>query len=143
MLASAYEGDRQSSITQRSAGKIGVNRILFFLFSFQTLLKGTFSLLTYHMQFSITARVSMTLKRQSAQSLSDHKTEGANGGTQFSDNYYFFGQILVNYTIFLANSQLTTYFGWLLAFIFPQRILFLHNPNFSSFSKSITFGGRS
>ena len=44
------------------------------LFSFQTLLKGTFSLLTCHLQFSITARVSMTLKRQSVQSLSDHKT---------------------------------------------------------------------
>ena len=41
------------------------------MFSFQTLLKGTFSLLTCHLQFSITARVSMTLKRQS---LSDHKT---------------------------------------------------------------------
>ena len=44
------------------------------MFSFQTLLKGTFSLLTCHLQFSITARVSMTLKRQSVQSLSDHKT---------------------------------------------------------------------
>ena len=43
------------------------------MFSFQTLLKGTFSLLTCHMQFSITARVSVTLKRQSVQSLSDHK----------------------------------------------------------------------
>ena len=43
------------------------------MFSFQTLLKGTFSLLTCHLQFSITARVSMTLKRQSVQSLSDHK----------------------------------------------------------------------
>ena len=42
-------------------------------FSFQTLLKGTFSLLTCHLQFSITARVSMTLKRQSVQSLSGHK----------------------------------------------------------------------
>ena len=41
------------------------------MFSFQTLLKGTFSLLTCHLQFSITARVSMTLKRQSVQSLSD------------------------------------------------------------------------
>ena len=29
MLASAYEGDRQSSITQRSAGKFGENRTLF------------------------------------------------------------------------------------------------------------------
>ena len=36
--------------------------------------------------------------------------EGANGGTQFSVNYYFFGQISVNY-YFLANSQLTTNFG--------------------------------
>ena len=44
------------------------------MFSFQTLLKGTFSLLTCHLQFSITARVSMTLKHQSVQSLSDHKT---------------------------------------------------------------------
>ena len=43
------------------------------MFSFQTLLKGTFSLLTCHLQFSITARVSMILKRQSVQSLSDHK----------------------------------------------------------------------
>ena len=45
--------------------------------SFQTLLKGTFSLLTCHLQFSITARVSMTLKRQSVQRLSDHKTARA------------------------------------------------------------------
>ena len=67
------------------------------MFSFQTLLNGTFSLLTCHMYFSITARVSMTLKRQSVQSLSDHKTEDANGCTQFSVNYYFFGQILLNY----------------------------------------------
>ena len=44
------------------------------IFSFQTLLKGTFSLLTCHLQFSITVRVSMTLKRQSVQSLSDQKT---------------------------------------------------------------------
>ena len=44
------------------------------MFSFQTLLKGTSSLLTCHLQFSITARVSMTLKRQSVQRLSDHKT---------------------------------------------------------------------
>ena len=44
------------------------------LVSFQTLLKGTFSLLTCHLQFSITAIISMTLKRQSVQSLSDHKT---------------------------------------------------------------------
>ena len=43
------------------------------MFPFQTLLKETFSLLTCHMQFSITARVSVTLKRQSVQSLSDHK----------------------------------------------------------------------
>ena len=43
------------------------------MFSFQTLLKGTFSLLTCHLQFSITARVSMTLKGQSVQSLSDDK----------------------------------------------------------------------
>ena len=40
------------------------------MFSFQTLLKGTFSPL----QFSITAKVCMTLKRQSVQRLSDHKT---------------------------------------------------------------------
>ena len=33
------------------------------MFSLQTLLKGTFSLLTCHLQFSITARVFMTLKR--------------------------------------------------------------------------------
>ena len=43
------------------------------MFSFQTLLKGTFILLTCRLQFRITARVSMTLKRQSVQSLSDHK----------------------------------------------------------------------
>ena len=43
------------------------------MFSLKTLLKGTFSLLTCHLQFSITARVSMTLKRQSVQSLSGHK----------------------------------------------------------------------
>ena len=43
------------------------------MFSFQTLLKGTFSLLTCHLQYSITARVSVTLKRQSVQSLSGHK----------------------------------------------------------------------
>ena len=43
------------------------------MFSFQTLLKGTFSLITCHLQFSITTRVSMTLERQSVQSLSDHK----------------------------------------------------------------------
>ena len=43
------------------------------MFSFQTLLKGTFSHLTCHL-FSITVRVSMTLKRQWVQSLSDHKT---------------------------------------------------------------------
>ena len=55
-----------------------------------------------------------------------------NGGTQFSVNYYFF----------LSNSQLTTNFGWLLIFTFLQRILFRHNPNFPSLSKSITFGGR-
>ena len=42
--------------------------------SFQTLLKETFSLLTCYLQFSITDRVSMTLKRQSVQRLSDHKT---------------------------------------------------------------------
>ena len=40
------------------------------MFSLKTLLKGTFSLLTCHLQFSITARVSMTLKRQSVQKLS-------------------------------------------------------------------------
>ena len=34
------------------------------MFSLKTLLKGTFSLLTCHLQFSITARVSMTLKHQ-------------------------------------------------------------------------------
>ena len=45
-------------------------------------------------------------------------------------------------TIFLANSQLTTNFGQLLTFTFLQRTLFRHNPKFSSFSKSITFGGR-
>ena len=44
------------------------------MFSFQTLLKGTFSLLPCHLQFSITARFSMTLKRQSVQRLSYHKT---------------------------------------------------------------------
>ena len=43
------------------------------MFSFQTLLKGYFSLLTCYLQFSISAKVSMTLKRQSVQSLSDHK----------------------------------------------------------------------
>ena len=43
------------------------------MLSFQTLLKGYFSLLTCYLQFSISARVSMTLKRQSVQSLSDHK----------------------------------------------------------------------
>ena len=43
------------------------------MFSYKTLLKGTFSLLTSHLLFSITARVFMTLKRQSVQSLSDHK----------------------------------------------------------------------
>ena len=45
-------------------------------------------------------------------------------------------------TIFLANSQLTTNFGYLLNFTFLQRILFRHNPNFPSFSKSVTFGRR-
>ena len=55
-----------------------------------------------------------------------------NGGTQFSVNYYFFS----------SSSQLTTNFGWLLTFTFLQRILFRHNPNFPSLSKSITFGGR-
>ena len=46
------------------------------MFSFQTLLKAgvTFSLLTSYLQFSITVRVSMTLKRQTVQSLSDQKT---------------------------------------------------------------------
>ena len=43
------------------------------MLSFQTLLKGYFSLLTCYLQFSISAKVSMTLKRQSVQSLSDHK----------------------------------------------------------------------
>ena len=43
------------------------------IFSFQTLLKGTFSLLTCHLEFSMTARVSMALERQPVQSLSDHK----------------------------------------------------------------------
>ena len=37
-------------------------------------------------------------------------SEGANGSTQFSVNYYFFGQISVNY-YFLAKYQLTTNFG--------------------------------
>ena len=50
--------------------------------SFQTLLKGTFSPLTCHLQFSITARVSVTLKRQSVQSLSDHKTACTFGVSQ-------------------------------------------------------------
>ena len=45
-------------------------------------------------------------------------------------------------TIFLANSQLTTNFGQLLTFTFLQRILFRHNENCPSLSKSITFGGR-
>ena len=45
-------------------------------------------------------------------------------------------------TIFSANSQLTTNLRQLLTFTFPQRILFRHNPNFPSFSKCITFGGR-
>ena len=67
-----------------------------------------------------------------------HKEE-ANGDTQFSVNYYFFGQISVNY-YFWANSQLTTNFGWLLTFTFLQRILFRHNLTFPSFSKSIAFG---
>ena len=49
------------------------------MFSFQTLLKGTFSLLTCHLQFSITARVSMALKRQSVQSLSGQKICDARG----------------------------------------------------------------
>ena len=62
--------------------------------------------------------------------------EGANGGTQFSVNCYFSGQISVNYTIVLANSQLTTNFGLLITFTFMQRILFRHNPNFSSLLKS-------
>ena len=46
------------------------------MFSFQTLLKAgvTFSLLTSCLQFSITVRVSMTLKRRTVQSLSNHKT---------------------------------------------------------------------
>ena len=46
------------------------------MFSFQTLLKArvTFSLLTSYLQFSITVRVSMTLKRRTVQSLSNHKT---------------------------------------------------------------------
>ena len=43
------------------------------MFSFQTLLKGMFSLLPCHLQFSITARVSMRLERQSVQRLSYHK----------------------------------------------------------------------
>ena len=52
--------------------------IFFFLaektiFSFQTLLKETFSVLTCHLEFSFTARVSMTLACQPVQSLSDHK----------------------------------------------------------------------
>ena len=68
--------------------------------------------------------------------------EGANGGTQFSVNYYFSAKYQLT-TIFLANSQLTTNFGQLLTFTLLQRILFRHNENFPSFSKSITFGGRS
>ena len=43
------------------------------MFCFQTLLKETFSLLTCHLEFSIPARVSITLERQPVQSLSDHK----------------------------------------------------------------------
>ena len=35
------------------------------MFSFQTLLKGTFSLLTCHLQFSITGRVSIACARLS------------------------------------------------------------------------------
>ena len=62
--------------------------------------------------------------------------EGANRGTQFSVNCYFSGQISVNYTIVLTNSQLTTNFGLLITFTFMQRILFRHNPNFSSLLKS-------
>ena len=34
-------------------------------------------------------------------------------------------------TIFWANSQLTTNFGWLLTFTFLQRILFRYNQNSS------------
>ena len=56
------------------------------MFSFQTL---NCQSLTWHLQLSITATVSMTLKRKSVQSLSDHKTartfcvsqERANGRT--------------------------------------------------------------
>ena len=44
------------------------------MFPFQTLLKGTISLLTCNLLFIITTNVSMTLKRQPVQSLSDHKT---------------------------------------------------------------------
>ena len=46
------------------------------MFSFQTLLKAgvIFSRLTSYLQLSITVRVSMTLKRQTVQSLSNHKT---------------------------------------------------------------------
>ena len=70
--------------------------------------------------------------------------EGANGGTQFSVNYYFSAKYqLTTVTIFLANSQLTTNFGQLLTFTLLQRILFRYNENFPSFSKSITFAGRS
>ena len=61
--------------------------------------------------------------------------EGANGGTQFSVNCYFSGQISVNYSIVLASSQLTTNYGLLITFTFLQQILFRHNPNFSSFTK--------
>ena len=47
--------------------------VLFFaekkMFSFKTLLKRTFSLLTCYLQFRITGRLSMTLKFQSVQSL--------------------------------------------------------------------------
>ena len=45
-------------------------------------------------------------------------------------------------TIFLAEYQLTNILGQLLTYTSLQRILFRHNPNFPSLSKSITFGGR-
>ena len=43
--------------------------------------------------------------------------EGANGGTQFSVNCYFSGQISVNYSIVLASSQLTTNYGLLIVVV--------------------------
>ena len=45
-------------------------------------------------------------------------------------------------TISLANCQLTTNFSKLLTFIFLQRKILHHNPNFLYFSTPISFGGR-